>query len=125
MLVHVDGVDFTILDPFWLALALFMAIPGLYAGSLTLLVERWLRPGSWLNRAPAPLAIAPILLAAPIAPFAGIFAVGWLLLRAAERSGIVRHVVRHPASAWVARSVLAALFAFGLFDLVRDVVSLA
>ena len=44
MLVHVDGVDFLVLDPVWLAIALFVLIPGLYAVTLSLLAERWLGP---------------------------------------------------------------------------------
>lgn len=44
MLVHTDGVDFLVLDPLWLAVALFVLIPGLYAVTLSLLAERWLGP---------------------------------------------------------------------------------
>lgn len=40
VLVHTDGVDFTFLRPAWLAIALFVAIPGLYAVLLTVLCER-------------------------------------------------------------------------------------
>src|SRR5688500_2198501 len=36
VIVHTDGVDFRLLDPAWLAIALFVAIPGTYAGLLTL-----------------------------------------------------------------------------------------
>ncbi|GEP38512.1 hypothetical protein NPS01_21750 [Nocardioides psychrotolerans] len=38
--VHVDGVDFTLLQPVWLSVALFVAIPGLYGVLLTLVAER-------------------------------------------------------------------------------------
>lgn len=44
MLVHTDGVDFISLRPTWLAIALFVAIPGLYAVLLTSICERWLHP---------------------------------------------------------------------------------
>ncbi len=49
MLVHRDGVDFT-LQPVWLAVALFAAIPGAYAALLTVLAERWLAPGDGSRR---------------------------------------------------------------------------
>ncbi len=44
LLVGVDGFDFLILDPAWLAIALFVLIPGVYAVVLSLLAERWLGP---------------------------------------------------------------------------------
>jgi hypothetical protein len=49
MLVHSDGVDFTLLEPAWLAVALTLAVPFLYTLLLAWLVDRWLedRPGAW------------------------------------------------------------------------------
>lgn len=49
--VHADGVDFVLLDPLWLAVAVFVALPGLAALVVAVLVERWLqddasRPGT-------------------------------------------------------------------------------
>jgi hypothetical protein len=56
MIVHTNGVDFRLLEPTWLAIGLFVAIPGIYAALLTLLAERVLHPGGWWERAPFPLA---------------------------------------------------------------------
>lgn len=39
--IHDDGVDFTILEPAALAVALFIALPGLAAAVVVVLVERW------------------------------------------------------------------------------------
>lgn len=39
VLVHTDGVDFTLLRPAWLAIALFVAIPAAYGAALTLIAE--------------------------------------------------------------------------------------
>ncbi|GEP34059.1 hypothetical protein NSZ01_18270 [Nocardioides szechwanensis] len=39
-IVHVDGVDFTLLQPAWLSAACFVTIPALYAVALHLVVER-------------------------------------------------------------------------------------
>jgi hypothetical protein len=48
LVVHTDGVDFTLLEPVWLAVALFVLIPALYAVLLMLVVERFSRrPPSW------------------------------------------------------------------------------
>jgi hypothetical protein len=49
VLVHSDGVDFTLLKPAWLAVALTLAVPFFYTLLLAWLVDRWLddRPGVW------------------------------------------------------------------------------
>lgn len=53
MLVHTDGVDFTLLEPAGLAVALFVAIPALYGLVIALAAERWLpAPGSWRRLEP-------------------------------------------------------------------------
>ena len=53
--VHADGVDFTFLGPLWFAVAAFVALPGLAALCVALLVERWLRDP---ERQPHPAALA-------------------------------------------------------------------
>jgi hypothetical protein len=49
LIVHPDGVDFTLLEPVELAIALFILIPALYGLLLTVLVERRISPpaASW------------------------------------------------------------------------------
>ena len=46
LLVHTDGVDFRILHPVWLAVALFVALPGLFAYAMVAVGDRWLREDS-------------------------------------------------------------------------------
>ena len=41
-IVHGDGIDFALLEPLWLAVAAFVALPGLAALVVVQLVERWL-----------------------------------------------------------------------------------
>jgi len=120
MLVHVDGVDFTLLRPPLLAIAMFVAIPAVYAALLTLLAERWLEPDNWFTKGPRILAMAPLLVWLPIAPLLAALAVGWLLTEWSSQ-------LRRPPTAqmlsvthWVARIALAALFAVSLFTLVRN-----
>ena len=38
-----DGIDFTVLEPALLAVALFVALPAAGAAATALLVERWMR----------------------------------------------------------------------------------
>jgi hypothetical protein len=49
MLVHSEGVDFTLLQPWWLAVGMTLAVPFLYTLMLTALADRWLgdRPSAW------------------------------------------------------------------------------
>ena len=49
-LVHDDGVDFVALDPHWLAVALFVALPAVAAVVLVLLAERWSSASPWQSR---------------------------------------------------------------------------
>jgi hypothetical protein len=42
-IVHEEGIDFTLLEPVALAVALFVALPAAWAALVAALVERWLR----------------------------------------------------------------------------------
>lgn len=64
LIVHTDGVDFTILEPVALSIALFVLLPALYGALLSLVVDRWWPPQptrggsvpfvlSWLGRGAA------------------------------------------------------------------------
>jgi hypothetical protein len=48
--VHDDGIDFAVLDPKLLAIALFVALPAIAAAAVVLLVERWSRAMPWSGR---------------------------------------------------------------------------
>jgi len=39
MLVHADGIDFRLLEPMWLAVALFVALPAVFAVAVAWAVE--------------------------------------------------------------------------------------
>ena len=124
-IVHTDGVDFRLLEPTWLAIGLFVAIPGVYAALLTVLAERALRPGSWWERAPLPLAVAPLILwIGPAAPLLAVVAAGWAAREAGRRSSPGNDVLDHPALAWAARLGLAAIFTLALLDLAKDTAEL-
>ena len=117
-LVHADGVDFT-LDPAWLAIAMFVLIPGIYAALLTVVAERWLRPESRFASAPLWMAALPLLLWVPLAPFAAALAVILVASAAVQQSASGRAIFAHPAWAWVLRAGLTAVFAVSLVELVQ------
>jgi hypothetical protein len=121
MLVHSEGVDFAVLKPTPLAVALFMLVPGLFAALLTVLAERWLRPDGWFMRARRVPAMAPLLLWIPLAPLFGLIAVGWLLVEQVRRIPLTAAAVGHPLAGWVARAALTAVFGASLLVLVREI----
>lgn len=123
MLVHRDGVDFT-LQPVWLAVALFAAIPGVYAALLTVLAERWLAPRARFATAPLWLAVCPLLLWVPILPALGALLLGLLVLEAVRRTRRGGTVLEHPGWPWLGRGALVLVFAVALVDLVGDTVAL-
>jgi len=121
MLVHTGGVDFTLLHPRWLAITLFVAIPGLYAALLTILCERWLHPDGRFLQAPRRAALAPLILWLAIAPGLLVGAVGWLVVELFRRHAATRALVEHPLVPWLARLALTVIFAFSLTQLAQDV----
>jgi len=123
VLVHVDGVDFT-LEPIWLAIAMFVVIPGVYAALLMVLAERWVRPGSRFRTANVWLTLAPLLLWAPIAPLLGVLLLGLVVFEGVRRTGSGDVVLGHPGWPWSARGALAVVFSLSLVDLVQDAVTL-
>jgi hypothetical protein len=125
VLVHTDGVDFELLKPTWLAIVLFVAIPGIYATLLTLLAERMLRPGGWWERTPLPLALAPLVLwIGPQAALLVIVAAGWAARERLRGTHTGAVVLDHPAPGWAARVGLAAIFTVSLLDLASDTAEL-
>jgi hypothetical protein len=128
MLVHTDGVDFTVLQPVELAIALFVLIPGLYALGLTVLAERWLRPGSWFQRAQVSR-VAPCLLiwavAFPALPALLALTLLWLGKQAAASTSWGSRLLSSPLGPWLARAALAVVFLLSAAALADDVAVLA
>jgi hypothetical protein len=122
-LVHVEGVDFS-LDPVWLAIALFVAIPLAYAALLTVIAERWLAPEGRFMTARIWLAVSPLVLWAPIAPVLGVLLLGLVGWEVAHRTQTGDRVLGHQALPWLVRAALAILFSVSLVDLVWDTVTL-
>lgn len=120
IIVKTDGVDFTLLDPAPLAIALFLAVPAAYCLALVLLAERWLRPeGAWART--GRWGYLPLALWIAIFPVFGALAAGWAIRQGIQRAGVR---LDHPAVLWSARVGLVVVFALGLADLGRDTAEL-
>ena len=124
MLVHSEGVDFTLLRPVWMAISLVVAIPGLYAALLTVLCERWLDPDGRFQHAPRLAALAPLILWLPIAPVLLFGVLGWFAVEVLRGHATTRVLVKHQLFPWLARLALTVIFVMSLAELVQDVVDL-
>jgi len=132
-IVRPDGIDFTLLDPLPLAVAMFVAIPAGVGIGTSLLAERFLRQGSVFMRSRA--ALVPLLLLLPVAPLpiglglraplaltaAGVVA---LLALFAYRRGVLGSVWSSAPVAWLGRAVLAAAAVLSAAELTRDITAI-
>lgn len=119
LIIH-DGVDFTLLEPSWLPIALFLAIPLLYIPAVALLTERWEGPDSWFATADRRQVGAVLLLwiaTGVLLPLVALLLGAAFLLRlvVARLSPRSRSVV-----AWAARGVLGVVGLLALLNLVAD-----
>lgn len=124
LLVHADGVDFTVLQPAWLSIALFVAIPAVYAGLLTVVAERWLRADHWFATARLPRPLLPLLLWVVLAPLIPVIVLVWATREWLLRQPRLRVAVTAPVVPWVARAGLTVVFVLALVDLLTDVSTL-
>ena len=122
VIIHRDGVDFNLLEPTALAIAMFIAIPAGGAWLMAYFIDRW-QP--WWARdrrttALASLAVVPICLAGVgIVPGAVIVAAA--LATILSQVGLLRTMANHVAIRAAVCLGLAALTAFALIDLTSDV----
>jgi hypothetical protein len=123
MLVHTSGIDFRLLQPAWLAIALFVALPGLFAFTISRLVDRWAAEGSWFRTGSRNRlwALTPLGFALPFAPLLAVAALARAVYQSVPRlrSARVRRGVH-----LVARAGLVGVFMLGAVDLTRDVLVL-
>lgn len=126
MLVHDKGIDFHLLQPTWLAIGLFVALPGLFGIAIAAAVDAVRRPDSWTTRgrrrwalpiasmACVPASLLVVIVAIVVTAFGEV-------LRAA---GIVRLVRSIPAHALVIRAVWLLIAVAGLIALVNDITAI-
>jgi hypothetical protein len=120
-LVHAEGVDFTLLGPLWLAVALFVLVPAVFVTLLTLVAERLLardRPLSAYLWVPG---LAAWLVVFPLLPLLAALALGALALGALRRRPTGRRLLASPVGPWVLRAALSVVFALAVLDIARDV----
>ena len=121
--IRPGGIDFTLLDPLPLAIAMFIALPAVYGVAVSRMVERWLRGDSGPGASQAwVLGLIPLVLLVLFGPvgFEVVVAIPalWFVHRKAPR---VASLWGSPAVVWTGRAGLIAVTAVSLVSLVRDI----
>lgn len=123
MLVHTDGVDFQVLSPRWFAIALFVVQPALFAALAVPAVEWALRDDGWFQRAPAQVALLPLVVFV-FPPLLVIIGVPVALVLAGRsllaRSPRAAAYAGHRATLWSVRAAWVAIALLGLVRLTRE-----
>lgn len=127
MLVHADGVDFTRLTPTWLAVGLFVALPGVFGAFIGPAVNAVRTPGSWTTRGRRRIALPIVAVACfPLALFSAVataFVVTILTV-----VGMHRRLAEIRRTTWFTlftRCAWLTIAAAGLVALINDIRSLA
>lgn len=123
LIIHPDGIDFVFLDPLWLAVVMFTAIPCLCAFLVARTTERWMaRPGWYRGRAAVVSIVAGLVSAAALVlsvpALIGAGLIAWL-----ARFRPLRAAVESRAATVAMRTGLSALLAWSSVALARDVAS--
>lgn len=124
LLVSSSGVDFVLLEPVWLTIGIFVAIPATYVAILSLVAERLLARDQRRSTPLIILGLAAWLVTFPLLPLlaallGGMVGLWWLRQRAPGR-----RLLAGPLP-WLARGVLAVVFVLAVLDLVADARALA
>jgi hypothetical protein len=122
MLIHADGVDFTLLKPTWLAIGLFIVLPGLFGTLIGPAVDAVSRPDSWTTRGRRRwllpiVCVGFVPFAIPVILFAVVVFAVWVMVSDAEP---VQRVRRAPMYALAVRSAWLLIAVLGLVALVND-----
>jgi hypothetical protein len=127
MLVHADGVDFTLLEPTWFAIAVFIAIPVGFGATIGPALDRWDQTDAWVNRGRwrrwllpiAVVAVIPVFV--PVVLIAGVVMVAW---DGADGVPGIHRVRSSPLLMNVLRAVWVLVAGLGLAFLVNDIAAI-
>ena len=121
LVVKTEGVDFVVLEPRWLAIAAFVALPGLAALAVAAVVERLARREPWQCSRWAALLLVP---AAPASLAVPLAAVGGATVLAGARIVPLRRLAGTTVARTAAVTVAVVLVVAGGLDVARDAAEL-
>jgi len=130
LIINPGGVDFTLLEPLWLAVAMFIALPAIYGVTVSLITERLLRTAeapeaantrraAWRNWAWVGALPLLVILGAGPPGIAIVILVAASI--AANRNGRLAELWRSTPVVWVGRALFAASIAVSAYFLADDV----
>lgn len=100
LVIRPEGIDFTLLEPLWLAIAMFVVLPAAYGVAVSLLAERFLAADSTFSHSRA--WIGGLVLLLPL----GLFGlVGLAVITAIIAAVLLGRVAPHIASLWTSPPV--------------------
>ncbi len=123
MLVHADGIDFNVLKPKWLAIGLFVALPGIFGLFIGPVIDRVRRRSSVPRTRPVRW-VLPLVLVAMFVPVAFLLAfltVGVVGFHLVGRFGFVHQVRQSRPYGLAVRSVWLSFAGLGLVALIQDI----
>jgi hypothetical protein len=94
VVVHEDGVDFTLLEPQALAVALFVALPAVASAMVFGLVERWSAAEPWSDRRLTAVLLVAAACGTVALAFAAVVGAGAVILRRLRLGEVVRRAGR-------------------------------
>lgn len=127
IVIKPDGIDFTVLEPLWLAVAMFVALPAAYGYVVAILVERsFRRPVDKRWRG-----LIGLVLVLPVLPFPltlglrspvdiGILIVAILVLVLFARGRGIASTWTSPPASWIGRLGLGTVTVLATVGLIRD-----
>jgi hypothetical protein len=123
LVIRPDGIDFTLLEPLALAIAMFIALPAIYGVAVSRLIERWLLRDSGAGSSRAWIVgLLPLLLLVLTGPVGIVLSVVMLVLWMVHRTDQrIASLWRSPAVVWIGRAALIAVTAVSLVSLFRDI----
>ena len=93
LFVSADGVDFTVLEPAFLAIALFVALPAIAAAVVVLLAERWSLATPWgTRRSTVLIALGALASTFALAGAAIVIVAGVVVRRLHSRARVIRRI---------------------------------
>ena len=122
-MVHADGVDFTLLKPTWLAIALFVALPAVFGALIGDVRTFYERSDSWVNAGPRRWLLPIVAVVCfPLTIFFVLLITLALFVLLPVRSSLrLRRLRAIAAFRFAARTVWCVIAGAGLASLIGDV----
>ena len=121
LVINPGGVDFTVLEPHWLAVTLFVLLPAAYGVLVSVLAEWLLRPGRWQRRRLRWVVATPFLLLPLTGPPGILVLLVIAILIGVNRSGRVVRLWQTTPTRWLGRGAIVMVLSVSGVLLVRDI----